>query len=226
MAPAPVRALSVALALAGGLLLAAFAISASVAPAQSAVQPKYRVVVPALSAGKFPPPPTPTPTPVFGTPATLRLASGGITMSPQIEARHTVTVAGKEYFDVPTQPSRVAWYEAFGDLGRAGSTTLLAAHINYAGYGAGPFARLTSATVGDTITLTDTVGRTLVFSVQSVQVIKLANLDMNQVVYPTLGAGKERLTLISCGGTFVPNPSGVGGQYDSRVILVGERYVE
>jgi sortase (surface protein transpeptidase) len=147
-------------------------------------------------------------------------------MSPQIEARDTVTVAGKKYFDVPTQPSRVAWYEAFGSLGQAGSTTLLAAHINYAGYGAGPFARLTSATVGDTITLTDTAGRTLVYSVQSVQVIKLANLDMNQVVYPTLGAGKERLTLISCGGTFVPNPSGVGGQYDSRVILVAERYVE
>ncbi|MEZ4493087.1 MAG: class F sortase [Dehalococcoidia bacterium] len=147
-------------------------------------------------------------------------------MSPPIETRHTVLIGGKEFFDVPTHPSRVAWYDQFGTLGRQGSTTLMAAHINYLGYGAGPFAKLTSAVVGDTLTVTDTTGRTLTYSVQGVQVIKLSALDMNSVVYPALGAGKERLTLISCGGTFVPNRSGPGGQYESRVILVAERYVE
>jgi sortase (surface protein transpeptidase) len=159
-------------------------------------------------------------------PATLRLASGGVTMSPQIETRHTIVTSGKEYFDVPSHPSKVAWYDQFGTLGKAGSTTLMAAHINYMGYGAGPFAKLTSTKVGDTLTVTDAGGKVLSYSVQSVQVTKLSQLDMNLVVYPSLGAGKERLTLISCGGTFVPNPSGSGGQYDSRVIVVTERYVD
>ena len=48
---------------------------------------------------------------------------------------------------------------------------------------------------------------------------------MDAVVYPWLDAGVERVTLISCGGTFVPYAGG-GGEYTSRVILVAERYVD
>lgn len=214
----------------GGALV--LALGPATAPVESADEPEYRVVVPALASDKFPPPPTPAPTPTptpepaFGQPTTLHLASGGVTGSPPIEPRHTIISGGREFFDVPSHPSLVAWYDRFGTLGKGGSTTLMAAHIDYVGYGAGPFARLTSARVGDLATVTNARGETLKYSVQSVQVIHLSNLDMNQVVYPALAPNKERLTLISCGGTFVPNPSGVGGQYESRVILVAERYVE
>ena len=102
----------------------------------------------------------------------------------------------------------------------------MAAHINYMGYGAGPFARLTRTRVGDTLTVVAPNGVILKYSVQSMSVIKLSALDMNGVVYPALSPDKERVTLISCGGTFVPNASGSGGQYDSRVIVVAERYVD
>jgi hypothetical protein len=56
--------------------------------------------------------------------------------------------------------------------------------------------------------------------------VKVGAIDMNAVVYPALAPNKERITLITCGGTFVPNGSGSGGQYDSRVLLVAERYVD
>ena len=56
-------------------------------------------------------------------------------------------------------------------------------------------------------------------------IVHLADLDMNSVVYPPLPSNRERVTLISCGGTFVPYPTG-GGEYLSRVILVAERVID
>jgi hypothetical protein len=200
----------------------ALATSTGVAPVRSADPDPFRVVMPALSAAKLPPPP---PAPAF-IPQTIVLPSGGVTMSPPVEARHTILVSGKEFFDVPSHPALVAWYDRFGTIGKGGSNTLFAAHINYLGYGAGPFARLTRSKVGDTLTVVAADGRRLAFSVQSVSVLKVGAIDMNAVVYPALAANKERVTLITCGGTFVPNASGSGGQYDSRVLLVAERYVD
>ena len=202
-------------------VVALSAIAPGGAPARSAEPDPFRVVAPGLSAGKLPPPPVPA-----FIPSTIGLPSGGVTMAPKIETRHTILVSGQEFFDIPSHPSLVAWYDQFGKLGEGGSNTLFAAHINYMGYGAGPFARLTRTRVGDTLTVVATNGVILKYSVQSMSVIKLSALDMNGVVYPALSPDKERVTLISCGGTFVPNASGSGGQYDSRVIVVAERYVD
>ncbi len=47
---------------------------------------------------------------------------------------------------------------------------------------------------------------------------------MDDVVYPALDTNTERLTLKSCGGTFIQ--AAVRGEFDGRVILLGERYVE
>lgn len=209
------------LSLAGVFLLAL----AVIVPARSADPPEFAAYVPGIVASGVAPTPTPTPVPT-GSPVTMTLASGGVTMRPPIEARDTILVGGTEFFDVPSHPSLVAWYQRFGRLGSGGSNTLFAGHINYVGYGAGPFAYLTRTRIGDDLVVETSSGKSLRYTVQSVAVVRVSRINMDEVVYPALAPNKERVTLISCGGTFVPNPSGVGGQYDSRVIVYAERYVE
>jgi hypothetical protein len=46
---------------------------------------------------------------------------------------------------------------------------------------------------------------------------------MMAIVYPGLDVKVERVTLISCGGNFRPLPG--GGEYDSRVIVIAERFL-
>lgn len=172
-----------------------------------------------------PPPPTPTPTPIdYGPPRSMTLASAFIPGGTYIEQRHTRFTGGQEFFDEPSNPRWIAWYHRFSTLGKGGQNTLFAGHINYVGIGNGPFRYLTSARIGDVLTLTMDNGQSLKYSVQSVRVINLANLNMDEVVYPGVASNRERITLISCGGTFVPRPGG-GGDYDSRVILVAERII-
>jgi len=188
------------------------------------------LVVPYIARdGMAPPPPTPTPTPVaqidYGPPRSLTLASARIPASAYIEARHTHDVGGRETFEDPSRPQYIAWYHRFSTMGRGGQNTIMAAHINYAGYGNGPFRYLTSARVGDQLSIRMDSGHVLTFTVKSVEVIKLTAIDMDAIVYAPVAANRERITLISCGGTFVPY-SGGGGAYDSRVFLVAERILD
>lgn len=70
-------------------------------------------------------------------------------------------------------------------------------------------------------------GTVYAYTVHSVELVSLDALQsgaMDNYVFPALDAHTERVTLISCGGDFVPRPGG-GGDYTSRVILVAERYV-
>lgn len=202
-----------------------------VADGSAATTPKQvTVIVPAIArdgpAPPPPPPPTPTPTPIdYGPPRSLTLTSARIPATAYIEARDTHVVSGRETFENPSLPQYIAWYYQFSAMGRGGQNTIMAAHINYAGYGNGPFRYLTSARVGDTLSIRMDNGKSIVFTVKSVEVIKLSALDMDAIVYAPVAANRERVTLISCGGTFVPYPGG-GGAYDSRVFLVAERILD
>lgn len=169
--------------------------------------------------------PAPDPPVYVGPVVTIFLASAGITNNPPVEERDTVFVAGRETFDVPTHPARIAWYPRFGRPGFRGANSLFAAHINYVNYGNGPFAYVTSAVAGDTLVVRMENGTEYEYAVKSVEVIDLDVIDMDAIVFPGLDSHTERVTLISCGGTFVPAPGGIGGEYNSRVILVAERYI-
>ena len=96
--------------------------------------------------------------------------------------------------------------------------------MDYVNFGAGPFAGILSARVDDALYVTMQDGTVFTYSVKSVAVIQLANLNMDAIVFPGLDSQTARVTLISCGGTFVPFPGG-GGEYLSRVILVADRFV-
>jgi hypothetical protein len=193
---------------------------------------KYRVVAPAVSRAEdlpTPPPPTPTPRPVpyTGPVASLYLGSASISSQWPIEVRDTTAVGGTETFQDPTRPERIAWYSRFGQPGYAANNSIFAGHINYIGFGNGPFAYLTSAAFGDALYVTMANGAEYAYTVRSVEVVSLAALNsgaMDAYVFPTLDSTTERITLISCGGDFVARPGG-GGDYTSRIILVAERYV-
>jgi hypothetical protein len=190
---------------------------------------KYRVVAPGLSVAEALPTPTPTPRPLpYGGPvASMYLDSARITSRWPIETRDTTIVGGAETFQDPSGPDRIAWYARFGQPGFIGANSLFAGHINYVGFGNGPFAFLTSAAVDDALYLVMANNETYAYTVKSVQLVSLAELQngaMDAFVFPILAPNVERVTLISCGGDFVPRAGG-GGDYVSRVILVAERYV-
>jgi hypothetical protein len=168
--------------------------------------------------------PTPTPRPYEGNVAALRIPAAGVDARFPVEIRDTVIIAGRETFQDPSVPQAIAWYRRFGQPGFPGANSLFAAHIDYVGYGPGPFARLTSTRPGDTLEVVMDNGLTYAYTVVAVEIIHLASLDMDAVVFPFIPLDRERITLISCGGTFVPRPGG-GGEYDSRVILVAERAI-
>lgn len=174
-----------------------------------------------------PPPAAATPPPAAAGAAvqSLYLESARVGHGSPVEVRDTHRVNGRETFEDPSAPQYIAWYARFGQPGERRANSIFAAHIDYVGYGAGPFRYLTSARVGDALHITLADGRRLTYTVKGVETIRLADLDMDAIVYPALASNTERVTLISCGGAFVPHASGVGGDYDSRVILVAERHI-
>lgn len=187
---------------------------------------QYRAYAPQVTRAELPPTPTPVPLPVpyNGPVASLYLAAAKLDASWPVEVRDTYFAGGREFFEDPSAPQRIAWYARFGHPGYAGANSIFAAHVDYVGFGKGPFGYITSASAGDALYVTMDNGTSYAYTVKSVAVVQLDQLDMDAVVFPALGPGVERVTLISCGGTFVPYAGG-GGEYTSRVILVAERYV-
>jgi hypothetical protein len=208
-------------ALAGVVLMAA----AFAAPSQL----PRRAVLPQISSADPTPTPMPTPTPrpepYVGPIVSLYVGSAGVSGAP-IEEGDTYFVGGREVFEDPSAAPNVIWYPRFGRPGFAASNTLMAGHVNHVGHGDGPFVNLLNARVDDALYLTMANGDVLTYTVKSVQLYRLSELDMDPVVFPALDSHTERVTLISCGGTFIPAASGFGGEYDSRILLVAERYVE
>lgn len=221
------RKLAIVVAAMGLLGLVSGAVAIAADPATSTL--KYRAYAPGISRSDAPTPtpeptPTPRPVPYSGPVQSLYLGSARLGTSWAIETRDTEMKGGVEVFQDPTAPQFIAWYPRFGQPGFPANNSIFAAHINYVSYGNGPFAFLTSAAIGDALYVTMDNGLQYTYTVNSVEVINLNVLDMNAVVFPGLDSYTERITLISCGGTFVPFPGG-GGEYNSRVILTAERYI-
>ena len=180
-----------------------------------------------------PPTPTPPPTPVpvrsTAPVVALHVPSAGIDGSFAIEQRDTKFEGSREVLQDPSAPGLIAWYPRFGHPSQPAQDALFAAHINYIGYGNGPFAHLQSAKVGDSLELILADGTDYMYTIETVQLIPLSVLDnggMQDVVYPPLDSYHQRVTLLSCGGDFVPYNDGSGaGEYTSRVVLTAERYV-
>lgn len=207
---------------------------AAMAAGGAAAKMNHRLYVPAVVRGEDPtvaptPTPTPRPAPYDGPVASIDLPSAGISSRFPVEQRGTVYQGGREVFADPSHPGSIAWYSdsRFGHPGFAGRNSIFAAHINYVNYGNGPFARLQNAAIDGALYITMADGTQYTYTVKRVDLVPLDSLNqaaMDAIVYPDLDEHTERVTLISCGGDFVPYAGG-GGEYLSRVVLVAERWV-
>ncbi|MFN0094333.1 MAG: class F sortase [Dehalococcoidia bacterium] len=207
-----------------GVAGAALSMALLSAEAEDSLTP--RAYIADLAKPPQPPKPTPIPTatPYAGPIASIYLGSASIFGADPVGEADTHFVNGRELLQDPRYPAEIVWYPRFGRPGWGGGNTIFAAHVNYVGHGNGPFAYLTSAQAGDALYVTMGNGTRYTYVVRTVEIWHLADLDMDLVVYPGLSSNTERITLISCGGTFIP--AAVGGEYDSRVILVAERSVD
>ncbi len=178
--------------------------------------------------------PTPTPTPDAGGPDAIAAVPdvpradaglGAATAAPTVpptrvevpELGIDVSVA-EEGVDadgalaLSSDPSIASWYRWGPSPWSAAGATVIASHVDSLDYGIGQFARLASAPVGTTISVTAADGRVAGFTVQQVELLSKTQIDWNGVFDRT---GTPRLVLVTCGGEFDYDT----GHYLSNVIV-------
>lgn len=109
----------------------------------------------------------------------------------------------------------VAWYNWSAPPGGS-SNAVFAAHVTW-DYKPAVFWELEDLKEGDTIVLINSEGKELVYQVFANFLVDAADPDALKVMYPT---EDDIITLITCGGQWLPNPSEqYGGEYINRVIV-------
>ena len=116
---------------------------------------------------------------------------------------------------VPLNGQDVAWYN-FSTKPGAGSNAVFAGHINWAG-SIGAFGRLDQLAAGDTVRLISDNGRQFTYEVFANYAVDPEDPESLKVMSPT---PTDTVTLITCSGTWVPDPSErFGGEYTNRTIV-------
>lgn len=168
----------------------------------------------AVSYNQPPEAPTPTPPPVQLS-APLRLVIDSINVDAP------VSTYGLDANGIPIVPtgsdagSVVAWYD-FSSLPGGGSNSVLAAHVTW-NRAPAVFNDLDALKPGDTIKVVAEDGREFVYEVFANFPVDPADPASLKVMAPT---ETDTLTLITCGGSWVPDPSEqFGGSYSDRTIV-------
>lgn len=110
-------------------------------------------------------------------------------------------------------PAVAAWYRYGPVPGDDAGASVVAAHVDSAELGIGPFAALSGARPGTVVTITDGAGGDHSYRIESVTSIPLEDLDL-----PSLfdRAGPHRLHVVTCGGPYLRE---LGG-YQKNVVVV------
>jgi len=116
---------------------------------------------------------------------------------------------------VPLNGKDVAWYNFSAKPG-AGSNAVFAGHVNWAG-ALGAFGRIDQLVKGDTVRLIADDGRQFTYDVFANYAVDPEDPESLKVMSPT---PTDTVTLITCSGTWVPDPSErFGGEYTNRTIV-------
>ena len=119
---------------------------------------------------------------------------------------------------VPTAadaPDVVAWYD-FSTRPGEGSNAVFAGHVNWAGAPA-VFGDLDQLQPGDTVRLMSDDGREFTYEVFDNFPVDASDPASLKVMAPT---ETDTITIITCGGTWIPDPSEeFGGSYPDRTIV-------
>ena len=118
--------------------------------------------------------------------------------------------------EVPLNGQDIAWYDAFSSMPGGGSNAVFAAHVNWGG-APGVFANLKDLKPGDTISLISQDGREYTYEVFANFPVDPFDTESLKVMDPT---PTDIVTLITCGGSWLPDPSErFGGNYSNRTIV-------
>jgi len=116
---------------------------------------------------------------------------------------------------VPLNGKDVAWYNFSAKPG-AGSNAVFAGHVNWAG-ALGAFGKIDELVEGDTVRLIADDGRQFAYEVRANYAVDPEDRESLKVMAPT---ETDTITLITCSGTWVPDPSErFGGNYTTRTIV-------
>lgn len=172
--------------------------------------------------------PTAEPTPYNGELVVMRIPSLGV--EAPIEA--IGKIPGENKLDVP-RPRNVGWYYIYDKPG-FGTSALFSAHKDWAQDNIrGPFYALTELEDGDLVIVVMDDGREYVYEVFFQRRYAAGDMPMHDLIWPHEAENEELLrpvdeewvTLITCGGDFIPTEPDGSGYYVHREVVIA-RLVE
>lgn len=182
----------------------------------------------ALGAAPSPAVSPPVSPPASPAPPEVPVRDAAPTAAPEVVAPVRVTVPARG-LDVPVEPvgtredgqmaipddvDRAGWYR-FGPVPGAPGSAVVAGHVDDAEQGLGAMAALRGTEPGDEVVVTDAAGTETRWRVVSRESLEKQALPLDVLFRRD---GPPRLTLVTCGGPFLPE---VGG-YRDNVVVVAE----
>jgi LPXTG-site transpeptidase (sortase) family protein len=148
--------------------------------------------------------------PLFYAPKTLVIDTLGI----RAEIISVTTQEGG-FLETPTDWNQIGWYKRGALAGEEGNL-LLNGHYDTNTGSAAALWELKNIAVGDKVVVEDRLGRTFTYTVLEKYYIDINDPDRTKVFQ---GSDNKRvLTLITCGGVWLPSQ----GTYNKRLIVRGE----
>ena len=168
--------------------------------------------------------PTPEPTPYDGEPALMRIPS--LDVEAPIEA--IGKIPGFDKLDVP-RPRNVGWYHIYDKPG-FGTSSLYSAHKDWFPDIQGPFHALEELESGDLVIVVMDDGREYVYEVFLQRRYSAGTIPMGDLISPHEAEdeellrpeGEEWVTLITCGGDFIPTEEDGSGYYVHRDVVIAK----
>ncbi|MGY1801666.1 sortase domain-bontaining protein [Blastococcus sp. SYSU D00922] len=115
---------------------------------------------------------------------------------------------------IPAEVDRVGWYR-FGPAPGDDGSAVIAGHVDDREQGLGAMAPLRDAQVDQEVSVTDAAGTTTRWRIVSRELVQKSVLPLDRLF---AREGPARLTLITCGGPFLPE----FGSYRDNVVVVAE----
>jgi hypothetical protein len=144
-------------------------------------------------------------------PAPVRISSRDLGVRAPIDL---VGVEQSGTMTLPEDVDRVGWYR-FGPAPGQDGSAVLAGHVDDVEQGLGALAPIRTAEAGDELTVTDADGTRTRWRVVAREVIRKKALPLEELFRRS---GPPRLTLLTCGGPFLPESGG----YRDNVVVVAE----
>ncbi|MGY1697847.1 class F sortase [Geodermatophilus sp. SYSU D00814] len=172
------------------------------APAEQSTEPPAAPAVAVRDAA-------PSPAPAVVPPARVAVPARGLDVPVD-----PVGTAPDGQMALPDDVERAGWYR-FGPAPGAPGSAVVAGHVDDAEQGLGAMAALRGTEPGDEVVVTDAAGAVTRWRVVSRELLDKQALPVDALFRRD---GPPRLTLVTCGGPFLPE---VGG-YRDNVVVVAE----